>query len=85
MTGGVFNLEEGNADVTADTDGIPDRTPAWPLPKVVRDAGVELVARFQQLTTAALFLQTVLDFPQSRVARADLLRRQFTCQQPQTC
>lgn len=49
------------------------------LPKVMRDAGVELVACFQQLTIAALLLQTLLDFLQRRVACTDLLRGQLAC------
>lgn len=74
MTGGVFNLEEGTLMLQlTQMESLTVPTPAWSLPKVVRDAGVELVAGFQQLTAAALFFQTVLDFPQSRVARADLL------------
>lgn len=43
------------------------------LPKVMRDASVELVACFQQLTMAGLLFQTVLNFPQSHVACTDLL------------
>lgn len=37
------------------------------------DAGVELVACFQQITTAALLFQTILDFLQRRVACMNLL------------
>lgn len=43
------------------------------LPKVMWDAGVKLVAGLQQLPTAALPLQAVLDFLQGDVASADLL------------
>lgn len=43
------------------------------LPKVMWDAGVELVAGLQQLPTAVLPLQAVLDFLQGDVAGADLL------------
>jgi len=52
-----------------------------PSPKVVRDAGVELVARFQQLTTVALLLQTLLDFLQRHVACTDLLCGQLACRE----
>lgn len=45
----------------------------------MRDAGVELVARFQQLTIAALLFQTVLNFLQGCVTGADLLWGQLAC------
>lgn len=82
-----FQPGERHIYVTAKRDDIiqtlvdfTNFTCAWYLPKVMRDASVELVACFQQLTMAALLFQTVLNFCQSHVACTDLLRRQFTCQ-----
>lgn len=48
-------------------------------PKVMRDAGVELVARFHKVALAALCFQTILDLFQGHVAGADLARRQLPC------
>lgn len=48
-------------------------------PKVVRDAGVELVARFHKVALAALFLQTILNLLQGHITGTDLAGGQLPC------
>lgn len=48
-------------------------------PKVMGDAGVELVACFQKLMMAPLLFQAILDLLQGCVAGTDLLRGQLPC------
>lgn len=46
----------------------------------MRDAGVELVARFHKVTLAALRFQTILNLLQGHVAGADLAGGQLPCE-----
>lgn len=87
MIGGVFSLENNIFQLQQDKGQfiqtalvhLSKDTATYSLPKVMRDAGVELVACFQQLTAAAFLFQTILDFLQCWVACIDLLCGQLAC------
>lgn len=86
MSGGVFTLENNvlrqtfvNLDFFFFNSSTVVNGFKCCSPKVMRDAGVELVARFHKVTLAALLFQTIFNLLEGHVAGADLARRQLPC------